>query len=439
MTVFSSTSQRLLLLLGICGVLAVWWLHDGEEQDQTIEHAVGNADRHEEPGPQSERQPHTGVLPVAGDLGGGVEPALPSRPSSVDVIVTGHVVSLEDQKPVPRVDVIFSKEGLEWTATSDDSGEYSLALVAGTYQVRAFGDRVMAIHLPKLVLGGTARTYDVSVVEHSVVRGEVRYQDGSAAVGAIVMPQSDDKSASKLTARGEVGSAEVQDDGSFELFTLQGNLILHASGDAASGMALVPALKAGEEREQVRIVLVPNGFVAGVVLGPKGVPIEGARVLASVQIPGTGEYDRVPMTTDDEGRFKWQVLRPAHTIVEAAADGFARSTPQAFTLDPGSHREDIELTLHEATQGLVGHVHDASGEPLSFVEVAQGQEGSKARYKKAYTDADGRFEITALGPGPHRLRARKTGYKQTRLRQIVAPATNLSIVMSLNGSAESHL
>lgn len=333
--------------------------------------------------------------------------------------------------PVPFVDVIFSKDRAEWTATSDDAGNYSLPLQPGRFAVRAIGDGVMAIDLPALVIESTAKTYDLSVVRHSVIRGHARYLDKSPAQGALVVPQLERKSSAGLSARGELGSAEVEANGRFELFTVGGNIILHGSDGTASGRVSVGNLKAGEERERVELVLIPNGFVAGIVRDPSGAAVAGARVLASVQIPGTGEYDRIPVTTDRDGHFRWQVLRPAHTIVEAAGHGYAQSAPQDFTLAPGEHRENIELVLHNATYSLVGYVVDTSGEPLPYVEVAQGHEGSKARYEKSFTDAAGRFEFTSLGPGPHRLRARKTGYEQTRLRQVSAPANDLRIVMPL--------
>ena len=431
--------RGLLLVLALCAVLTAWWLHASEPLRSSGDALPASAEH--QPEIEAVLDPHARGMRRAGgsDTGEGPGPALSSASSpDTGVIVTGGVAYLKSQTPVPWVDVIFSRRGAEWTATSDDAGQYSVALVPGRYQVRAFGDRVMAIGLPILALGREAQTYDVSVIAHSVIRGQARYQDGSKAAGAIVVPvpQDDRRSASGATARGELGSAEVQADGSFELFTLPGNLLLHAGNDAASGSVPVLALKAGAEREDVQIVLVPNGFIAGTVRGPKGALIDGARVLASVQIPGTGEYDRVPIKTDDQGRFKWQVLRPAHTIVEAAADGYAQASPQAFTLDPGEHREGIELILHDATHSLVGHVFDASGEPLAYVEVAQGQEGSKERYKKAFTNADGRFEISALGPGPHRLRTRKAGYEQMRLQQVTAPATDLRIVMPAQAAAE---
>ncbi len=429
MSSFLRSWRALLPLAAVCAVLVFWLLREDKKSTEQGTAAVAaeqgtDGEVEAEAGPRSAARPRGENSVAAPDPTGASTP-----PPAVDQVVTGRVTSLSDKKPAPAVDVIFSKEGSEWTATSNNEGLYSVALGPGTYQVRAIGDRVMAIHLPALVVRSAAKTYDLSVVEHSVIRGFAYFTDRSPAVGAIVVPELDDKSAGGLSTRGELGSAEVLDDGSFELFTVQGNLILHVGDESASGTAVVANLKAGEEREEIEVVLVPNGYVAGTVQGPLGAPIDGAQVLVSVQIPGTGEYDRIPVETNQRGRFRYQVLRPTHTIVDASARGYAHSTPLSFSLKPGESRDSLKIVLHEATFSLVGRVVNAEGEAIAFAEVAQGQEGSKERYKKAYTNAEGQFEISELGPGPHRLRARKAGYQQTRLRKITAPASNLSIVM----------
>lgn len=348
--------------------------------------------------------------------------------AEISVTIAGHVRSLQGDEPVPSVDVIFEKKGAEWTATSDNEGAYSLVLSPGSYQVRAFGDRVMAIGLPALVVGEEGATYDVHVAPHSVVRGVVRFANGRPAKGALVIPHLQD-TRSAMAARGELGSAEVDEDGHFELFTRAGNLVLEAEDGRASGRVLVPALKQGEEREEIAIIMVANGSLQGVVQDPDGVVIEGATVLVSVQVPGSGEYDRVPITSDARGRFQFALPRPAHTIIEASASGFAQAPPQSFMVEPGESRKGLTLVVVPAVHILEGRVVDSEGEPLAYAEVALGQEGSKARYKRAYTTSKGLFEFDSLGPGPHRLRVRKTGYEQTRLRDVMAPRSDLQITM----------
>lgn len=343
------------------------------------------------------------------------------------MVVAGHVRSSADA-PVPSVDVIFEKKGAEWTATSNNEGAYSVVLSPGSYRVRAFGDRVMAIGLPPLVVTNSNATYDVHVAPHSVVRGLVRFANGRPATGALVIPHQQG-ARSALAARGELGSAEVDEDGYFELFTRAGNLVLEAETGKASGRALVPALLQGEERDKVEIELIANGTLRGLVQGPEGKMIDGATVLISVQVPGSGEYDRVPIATDSQGRFAYPLPRPAHTIIEASALGYAQAPPQSFVVEPGESRDGLRLILVPAVHTLEGRVVDMDGEPIAYAEVALGQEGSKARYKRAYTSSKGLFEFTALGPGPHRLRVRKSGYEQTRLRDVLAPRTDLQITM----------
>ena len=416
------------------GVLIAWWIWQREAPPQRAaahDSAAASSNPGDEP-PGSRprgRTPGSGAErgPGASTASGGAGAAdLAGGPAQAEV--SGRV-SGQDGAPVGFVDVIFSNRGGEATATSDETGAYSLRLGPGSYRVRAIGDRVMAIGLEPLTLGAEPRRYDIRVQEHSVIRGRVRHRDGSPAAGAIVVPHFADKRASGASARGELGSASAQDDGSFELFTLQGDLIVSAGSASAAGSAAVPGLAAGDVRENIDIVLVPNGYVEGVVRGPGGQEIGDARVLVSMQIPGTGEYDRIPVSTDARGHFRYQVIRPGHTIVEALARGFAQSAPIDFRLAPGESRAGLVLGLVEATKSLSGHVTDASGAPLSFVQVAQGRMGSKARFKKTYTDADGAFTVSGLGPGPHRLRFRKHGHEQMRRSNLEAPGADIRVVM----------
>jgi hypothetical protein len=423
------------------GLVILWWAWQRQDLSDQSELSSGASVAETEDGTSADpRVDHstdptwTGVHPRP--IGAGPEAIPLPEMGAQTVKVSGRVSDRIHDTPAPFVDVIFASHGAESTATTDESGQYSLVLAPGTYQVRAVGDRVMAIGLPAFVLGRSERSYDITVVEHAVIRGHVTREDGSSAAGAIVAPQVQG-TAEGSSARGELGSAEVQSDGSFELFTLPGTLVLHATSAAVSGSVAVPKIESGEEREGVEITMVANGFIAGKVVTPSGAPIGDAKVLASMRIPGSGEYDRIPIATDSKGRFSYQVLRPVHTIVEASARGFAQSEPIAFTLAAGESRKDLTLVLVEANLTLAGRVVDSAGEPLDYVEVAQGQVGSKERYKKVMTNSDGEFVITELGPGPHRLRARKSGYEQTRLQDVKAPASNLRIVMPLSGSGAS--
>lgn len=433
----------LLIAVVIAGLVAVWWFSRGDAPAKRVatEPAAATGAN---PTARSADSP-----PESGSAGAKTRTETSSRPTDVPVEpeelaasapvpvqVYGRVTNQGDQ-PAAAVDVIFSSKGAESTATSDDKGAYSLHLVPGRYRVRAIGERVIAVGLPPLELGSTARRFDIRVQRQSVIRGHVRYRDRSPAAGAIVVPHRDSKQKSRLAALGELGSAEVEDDGSFELFTVPGNLILDASVRSAAGRAKVHALAPGEARNNVTITLIPNGYVEGVVRGPDDEVIGDAKVLASMQIPGTGEYDRIPVSTDARGHFRYQVIRPARTIVEATARGYAQSKPVAFELAPGESRTNLILELGKAELSLSGHVVDEAGHPLALVQVAQGVVGSKERYKKTFTNADGYFIISDLGPGPHRLRFRHNGYEQTRKTGIEAPASDILVTMPRVGSKSS--
>ena len=433
-------SWALLIAVAIAGLVATWWFARGEPPTSSVATApetaagaratAGSADSPSANGSAGGKA-HAEATARPADVP--PEPEAPVESAPVPVQVYGRVTNQGGQ-PAAAVDVIFSSKGAESTATSDDTGSYSLHLLPGSYRVRAIGERVIAVGLAPLELGSTARRLDLRVQQQSVIRGRVRYRDRSPAVGAVVVPHRDRKKRSELAALGELGTAEVQDDGSFELFTVPGDLVVDATVRSAAGRTRVHALAPGETRNNVNITLVPNGYVEGVVRGPDDEVIGDAKVLASMQIPGTGEYDRIPVSTDARGRFRYQVLRPARTIIEASARGYAQSKPIAFQLEPGESRTNLVLELRKADLSLSGHVVDQAGHPLALVQVAQGVVGSKERYKKTFTNADGYFIISDLAPGPHRLRFRRSGYEQVRKTGIEAPSSNILVTMPRVGA-----
>jgi len=81
--------------------------------------------------------------------------------------------------------------------------------------------------------------------------------------------------------------------------------------------------------------------VTGRVVDPQGRPVPGARLQITQRQPGT-THQTARTTTDDEGRFEFEVTSVGEYLVKASADGFQQVT-KALRISSGSASLDIHL------------------------------------------------------------------------------------------------
>ena len=81
--------------------------------------------------------------------------------------------------------------------------------------------------------------------------------------------------------------------------------------------------------------------VTGRVIDPQGRPVPGARLQLTPRQPGT-THQTAQTTTDDEGRFEFEVTSVGEYLVKANADGFQQVT-KALRISSGSASFDIHL------------------------------------------------------------------------------------------------
>lgn len=150
---------------------------------------------------------------------------------------------------------------------------------------------------------------------------------------------------------------------------------------------------------EVTLELPGGGFIMGRVMQVGGDPIESFAVTAS---PLMAELGGPPAQSFDEpnGRFSLGPLAPGRIRLWAAAPGFRPRHSKVVTLKPGETLEGIILEM-EPSASLTGTVTDAStGRPIegAFVKPAEWRSRALAEGVAAYTDAEGKYRLTAL-PG----------------------------------------
>ena len=123
-----------------------------------------------------------------------------------------------------------------------------------------------------------------------------------------------------------------------------------------------------EGRWEAEIEVYPRGRVLGIVLGPGGDPVPGARV--EVQQHSGLRIAPAAARTGPDGRFAIEAVSSQVPIVlRATADGFLPASSNSMFIAPGSTAEGIVIPLPVALAAFLGRVVDEEGKPRPGVQV----------------------------------------------------------------------
>ncbi|MCU0724424.1 MAG: carboxypeptidase-like regulatory domain-containing protein [Planctomycetes bacterium] len=184
--------------------------------------------------------------------------------------------------------------------------------------------------------------------------------------------------------------------------------------DLAPGRATVRVEAVGYEEKWVDVAVPAAGPVevrlyrqrplAGVVVDAEDRPVRGARVRL-VDEEGAERFGE--LATDDEGRFRFARIGGRYAVVAEDPGSTAGLAPDVVgPADPG--REDLRLVLRPGL-ALDGRLLDAAGRPLAGVVASAGPDAGRPPRSYARTDAEGRFRLSRLPPGPWAVRFHEPG------------------------------
>ncbi|HEU5059252.1 MAG TPA: carboxypeptidase regulatory-like domain-containing protein [Kofleriaceae bacterium] len=345
--------------------------------------------------------------------------------------VSGAVLDATDRKPIAGVDVTFGNAFGESTATSGPDGRYALALGPGAYRVLAVGDAVLGAGAGRFEIGPGQKVdgYDILVSRLARLRGRVLDHRGAPVSGARVTygaRMGGRPIGSEQTA--PVGEATSGDGGAFEIEVPAGDVKLIAEIGEARGEALVGGVLPGQEPGEVIIRLAAGASVDGRVVDAARAPVGGAEVRVVMARGDAADGERTA-TTDGSGRFRFDHLAPGRAILEArTATGV--SAPLTVELVDARERGGVELVLAGAGS-IAGRVVDGKGAPLPGATVlANPSSASRAKSRPAISGADGAFRLEGLAAGvAHNVQARRDGYPNTFVRNVMPPADKVELVM----------
>ena len=202
-------------------------------------------------------------------------------------------------------------------------------------------------------------------------------------------------------------------DGSFVLRGLEpGPYTLRVSAEPLADPPPI-AVELDETTAPLTIELPPSEPLEGRVVDSTGDPVAGVRVRAIADLHLAQTY------SDDEGRFTLALAPGGYQLRATADDG--TSAPEQ-TIEVPRSAGPVIVELPRRVGRIVGTVVDEDGAPLADVWVqAQPDDGSRpgvgeteirsrglgGTAPRALSDADGRFELTSIGAGPHTVLAQR--------------------------------
>ncbi|HEV7516518.1 MAG TPA: carboxypeptidase-like regulatory domain-containing protein, partial [Thermoanaerobaculia bacterium] len=291
----------------------------------------------------------------------------------------------------------------------------------------------------------------VTLEPGAVIEGVVTDGAGNPIAGAEVTPRSSDPVSGWFQEPELPSPSTTGADGRFRIVDLRRgdhvNLEVQHPGYAP---AQAPAVEVPTP-EPLHVELKAARSLAGRILGPRGEPVPGALLsrVEEVRIGGGSHGSAFTLgQTGADGIFRVTGLAPGTLNLEVSAGGYqTRRTggvqiPEDrdvehldITLEPGVilagrvldkqgepvgdasiwvHPErpaDRAVEIQVTTGSVHGHILDNGG-PMAGADVSlEGQDPALGSYSgpTATTDDQGRFELSAVGPGTYRVTVRKAG------------------------------
>jgi protocatechuate 3,4-dioxygenase beta subunit len=283
--------------------------------------------------------------------------------------------------------------------TSDAQGHFSLeGLEAGRYALWADGS--LGTALQQNVETGT-EDVELRMGQGMTLSGHLTDEDGQPVAGALVTALFVEHSRffdtlSDAEGRWRLGPLP---DGDYNLvFAREGFLPEHAK------------VRQDSDHEQEVTLHRPRRLTGRVLWEEQ--PVSGARVHAE------GEHRELDTTTDAQGHFSFEGLRPGKYEVDASHAGLD-ATGQA-ELQPGVDASELLLELGAGVR-VTGTVRDTAGRPIADAEVSAllSSPEYRRREKKTRTASDGTYALGPFESARYRFQAEASRYvgpeSQTKL------------------------
>lgn len=259
------------------------------------------------------------------------------------------------------------------------------------------------------ILAGTTTIHEFKLPQGVTIRGRVLSPSGEAVPGAILCLSAHGNSGKGFP----VGRADA--DGQFLVRDVnnQRELSARAAGYAPSDQIYSKGT-AGGEVEMDLILRGESGSIVGVVRSPDGVPLVGARVQITGEVPGGWQAPEdgrwrserplpFALRSDEQGGFATDQVGAGSVLVQVRAETLAPWTQRLWIGAGESLELDVTLERGATLRGTVSH---ADGTPAEGANVRIGSYGSFASFR-GRCDESGGYLIHGLPEGTHEVSASK--------------------------------
>jgi len=203
---------------------------------------------------------------------------------------------------------------------------------------------------------------------------------------------------------------------------------------------LVQALDIDEHTGPLDLRLQPGVIVTGTALTPEGKPLPGANARVELRVSrATVRLGwRELATAGPDGTFEIKAIPPEREYaVTIAADGYGKQEISVNSLDLKENRHDLgRVKLALGDLSVSGLVVDPNDNPVAGADVSASGAG-QPDLRNIQTDAQGRFTIKGVCPGPIRLSVSSRGPSLLYgYAQAEGGATDVRIIVSERRSAQ---
>lgn len=358
--------------------------------------------------------------------------------------IEGVVVDADGQ-PLPGARVRATGGVLPFRATvleateptGDDGGFWIPGVEPGSYRVEVRkGGYAPLLSEPVAVEAELPARARLVLEEGAFVTGRLLTAEGNPTPGRLELRES--QGVALQPERVEESRVDAKSDGGFRLGPLASGehvLIATAPGHAAT-LVPVRVAKGDSEADVGEVTLEVGGWIRGRVVDEDGRPIAEAAVTAvAIGPPST-------VRSGDDGAFELTGLRGERHRLTAAAPGYV--LPYAPGASAASGAEDVVLELRRAGT-VIGRVEDPDGRPITGfgVQLESEERSSGPSYygpARPFGDAEGRFRLDDVVPGPHVLEVTAAGFSRAVVADVAVTAgetTDVGLVRLDHGAALS--
>jgi hypothetical protein len=435
--------RTLLLLAGVIVALLAWWGSAkvvGGDEAPTASRGAPQRTSDELVELSRDMQARRGTVPWT-----------PPRRLDGGVTIAGTVVDADSGDGVGGVEVVFRNEaGEEATTTAGANGAYWIDLPIGTYRAFVRGATVVSVEQPSNggLLGPDVASFpdealmpvvvadvdldgvDLTVTRGGVLRGKVVDTAGRAIATAVLRARTAGGGSPALATE----LVESKADGTFELRLPAGTYGLEASHPQFVGIAADRAeltLLPGEVQTKT-FILVAGCVIAGRVVRADGMPSGDGALERRSESTGF-EFARTGGIAAD-GTFRWTTTEQAEVVLRAWPWKSQPSEAQSFECSEGARYEQVVFMLPDRGPDLEGELVDHTGAPVAnaYIDVLG---LSPSRDQRERTDAQGRWSLFALRPGPYRINGHAPGRGIASVK-VTAPGGWIRIQLEGTGRIE---